>query len=100
MGFEYKILVDLTPQQALDLQGILLRQIGFSRKPYKENDFIEFRHPENDNPNWMPNLTLLFETDGLYVCNYSITPIWEDLHTIKNYLEQHHLTFHIHAYSD
>ena len=100
MGFEYKIIVDLTPQQSLDLQGILLRQIGFSRKPYLENDYIEFRHQNNLNPKYMPNLTLLFETDGIYVCNYSITPIWDDLQIIKNYLKKNHFTYRIFDYSD
>ncbi len=100
MGFEYKILVDLTPQQSLELQSLILEHPHFSRKPYKENDFIEFRHPDNDNPNSMPNLHLLFEADGIYICNNSITPIWNDLQIIKSYLEIHHLSYNIFDYSD
>jgi len=100
MGFEYKILVDLTPQQSLKLQCLILEHPHFRQKPYAGNDFIEFRHPDNDNPNWMPNLYLLFETDGIYICHNSISSIWSDLQIIKNYLDIHHLSYHIFDYSD
>ena len=100
MGFEYKILVDLTAQQSSELQCLILEHPHFCRKPYAGNDFIEFRHPENNNPKWMPNLNLLFENDGIYICNNSITPIWNDLQMIRSYLENHDLTYRIFDYSD
>lgn len=100
MGYEYKIIVDLTPNQSLKLQNLILKQPLFSRKPYKENDFIEFRSSDNNNSDWMPNLYLLFETDGIYICNNSIAPIWHDLQLIKDYLESHDLSYRIIDYSD
>jgi len=100
MSYEYKILVNLTPQQSLELQNLILKQPNFSRKPYLENDFIELRYPENSNPKELPTLYLLFETDGIYICNNSISSIWNDLQTIKSYLKEHHLSYSIFDYSD
>jgi hypothetical protein len=100
MGFEYKILVELSTKQSLKLQQILLQQIGFYRKPYLGHEYIEFRCLENSDPNYMPNLRLLFEIDGIYICNNSITSIWHDLHMIKKYLENNHLKYRIFDYSD
>ncbi len=93
MGFEYKILVDLTPQQSLELQYLILEHPHFRRKPYQENDFFEFRHPDHDNPDWMPNLKLLFEHDGIYICRYDHPELWRNLQLIQTYLQQHALVF-------
>lgn len=100
MGFEYKILVDLTEQQSLELQCLILELPNFSRKPYEENNFIEFRHSDNVNLQWMPNLRLLFESDGIYICNHSTLAIWDDIKVIKYYLDINHLTYRIFDYSD
>ncbi|MBP5992956.1 MAG: hypothetical protein KA518_03350 [Acinetobacter sp.] len=100
MGFEYKILVDLTQQQSLELQNLILEQPCFSRKSDFKYDYIEFRHPNNLDQKYMPNLRLLFEADGIYICNNSTTSIWDDLTIIRNHIETNHLTYRIFDYSD
>ncbi|MBB5638494.1 hypothetical protein HDE68_004423 [Pedobacter cryoconitis] len=51
--------------------------------PGKENR--QFRHPENKDE--MPNLIIIVETDGLYICHFSTFYLWTWLEVLKNYLD-------------
>ena len=95
MGYEYRILVELSEKQSLKVQQILLQQIGFYRKPYLEYEYIEFRSPENSDPKYMPNLRLLFEIDGIYILNNSNLNHWYGIESIKLFMSHEQLSFKI-----
>ena len=85
MGFEYKIIAKFTDTQIKDIADVLLQDNHFDKKQNAGGkEFWEFRRPENQGQ--LPDLTIAFEIDGLYVCQYGSTYLWTDLDKLKDYL--------------
>lgn len=87
MGYEYKIAAKLTDKQVADIQDILVKSRFFDQKnEFTHKVFWDFRHP--DNKGKMPNIHIVFENDGIYVCQNSAPYIWTDLVGLKEYLDK------------
>lgn len=86
MGFEYKIKADFNTGHIQDITDLLELNPYFEKKyDFLSKENRQFRHPENKNQ--MPNLIIISETDGLYVCQFSASYLWTWLEALKNYLD-------------
>ncbi|MBK8805726.1 MAG: hypothetical protein IPO21_03350 [Bacteroidales bacterium] len=99
MGFEYKIKTTITACQTKDIHVLLEQNVYFERKyHFDNNEFWDFRHPEN--PGKIPNATIIFEPDGIYICQYGSSFLWTYFDALKNYLDIEKIEFKILDYSD
>jgi hypothetical protein len=99
MGYEYKIIANFTEKQALEIHHILEQHPQFDKKyDFNEEENLEFRHLENKDQ--MPNLTVIFKPDGIYLCEYSCSYLWQGLQDLKNYLEKENIKYTIFDYQE
>jgi hypothetical protein len=99
MGFEYKIIVQLTKDQIQDISFLLEKNEYFEKKYYfGENEFWDFRHSANQGK--LPNLSIILEQDGIYICQNSASYLWTNLDELKNYIETKIIEYKILDYSD
>lgn len=94
MGYEFKVKTKLTAKQTLEIQNLLMQNKIFNRKhEYKGTLFWEFRF--SDNKGEMPNFCLVFEEDGIYVCEYALCDFWNQLSSVKEYFKNKHIEYSI-----
>ncbi|AZB10941.1 hypothetical protein EG344_19935 [Chryseobacterium sp. G0162] len=99
MGFEYKLKTKLTDQQTTEIQDLLESSDLFEKKyEYAYQVFRDFRHAENTGK--MPNISIIFEDDGVYICQYGSSYVWKDLDELKNYIEKEQIAYKIIDYQD
>ncbi|WP_250253445.1 hypothetical protein [Chryseobacterium sp. Marseille-Q3244] len=99
MGFEYKLKTKLTDQQTTEIQDLLESSDLFEKKyEYAHQVFRDFRHAENTGE--MPNISIIFEEDGIYICQYGSSYVWKDLDELKNYIEKEQIAYKIIDYQD
>lgn len=99
MGFEYKIQAKLTPQQSNEIAQILTKNDYFERKYWvNEQLFWDFRLP--DNRGALPNVSLIIESDGVYVCQWSTAEVWQYLDELKMYLHSQNIPIQIIDYQE
>lgn len=92
MGFEYKLRVKLTNKQTSEIQFLLLDNITFDKKyKFDNKEFWEFREAENIGK--LPNINIVFENDGIYICQYSTSYLWTNLDKLKNYIESNKIKY-------
>ena len=97
MGFEYRIIVKFTRKQLSEIEELLSTQKTFDKKCQLGNsEFMEFKKP--DNLGKMPNVSLSFERDGIYVCQHGTDNLWESLDALKAFLKKEELTYKIYDY--
>ncbi|GAB1858353.1 hypothetical protein MHTCC0001_31900 [Flavobacteriaceae bacterium MHTCC 0001] len=94
MGFEYKIKTNLTSRNNAEIQMLLEKKITFEGTyEFQGQLFWNFR--KNKNKGEMPNVSILFEKDGIYILQYSSSYLWTELEELKHYLEKENITYHI-----
>lgn len=99
MGFEYKLKTKLTDKQIIEIQELLENSALFEKKyEYAQQMFWDFRHPENTGK--MPNISIIFEEDGIYICQYGSSYVWKDLDELKNYIKDEQITYEFIDYQD
>ncbi|WP_160137601.1 hypothetical protein [Chryseobacterium sp. c4a] len=99
MGFEYKLKTKLTHQQTTEIQDLLENAVLFEKKyEYAHQLFWDFRHVENTGK--MPNISIIFEEDGIYICQYGSSYMWKDLDELKNYIEKEQIACEIIDYQE
>ncbi len=97
MGFEYKLKVKLTTKQTEEIQDLLIKNIAFEKKYNLEGKaYFYFKKAENNSE--MPNINIMFEEDGIYICQYNSANLWADISLLKNYLEGNNINFEIMEY--
>lgn len=99
MGFEYKLKTKLTNQQTAEIQDLLENLAIFEKKyEYAHQLFWDFRYSENTGK--IPNISIIFEKDGIYICQWSSSYIWTDLQELKNYLEKEQIAYDLIDYQE
>lgn len=99
MGFEYKIKADFTARQLQEIGGLLERNLYFEKKyNFQGKENRQFRHPENKGQT--PNLIILFETDGIYICQFGTSYLWTWLEALKHYLDSNEISYLITDYQE
>lgn len=99
MGFEYKLKTKLTDQQTAEIQDLLEKSVLFEKKyEYGHQLFWDFRHAENTGK--IPNISIIFEEDGIYICQWSSSYLWKDLEELKNYLVKEHIEYDLIDYQE
>ncbi len=100
MGFDYKILCKLNQQNIHEIEHtLIIEHAGFSRQHYDDYKYIEYRSNENQDPKYMPDLTLSFDPEGINLCKNSMQPIWVGIQMIQDYLTKHQIDYQILDYS-
>ena len=86
MGFEYKLITTFTIEQTDHLILFLEAHINHYKSYYFNNfKYLEFRTP--DNGDVMPNITIVLEADGLYICQHGSSHLWQDIEELEEYLK-------------
>jgi len=99
MGFEYKIIAKFTDKQTSEIVDLFKQDKRFDKRLDRDGrTFWEFKSARGQGP--MPNVAMTFESDGLYVCQYSSSYLWTDLDKLKNYLTTEEIAHKILDYSD
>lgn len=99
MGFEYKLKTKLTDQQTTEIQNLLESSALFEKKyEYAHQLFWDFRHAENLGK--IPNISIMFEEDGIYICQWSSSYVWKDLDELKNYIENKQIEYGLIDYQE
>ena len=94
MGHEYRIIASLTAKQAEAIGSLLEHSEHFSGKyMYSGKEILEFRHP--DNKGEMPDLHIISEADGLYVCQNVSWNLWTHLDFLKQHLEEQQIPYEV-----
>lgn len=99
MGFEYKLKTKLTKEQTDEIQKLLANNIFFDKKYLFDNkEFWEFRHTDNDGE--LPNTNIIFESDGIYICQYAASYVWTGIEMLKEYLKCHTIDYQLIDYQE
>lgn len=99
MGYEYKIIAKFTEKQVAEIQDLLLNSKTFDKQyEFENNIFLDFRRPGNSGK--IPNISIIFENDGIYICQYGSSYLWTDLDQLKYYIEEENIEYKIIDYSD
>ncbi|MDO4727715.1 MAG: hypothetical protein Q4B43_01790 [Bacteroidota bacterium] len=92
MGFEYKIKTKLTTLQITEIVELIETNACFERKyQVNGNDFWDLKHTENQGD--LPNVSLMLESDGIYICQWGTQDLWQHLDKLKNYFETENTAF-------
>jgi len=99
MGFEYKIKADFTAVQIQEIASLLEQNPYFEKKySFQGKEIWQFRHPENKGQ--MPNLIIIFEIDGIYICQFAASYLWTWLEVLKSFLDSNRITYTITDYQE
>lgn len=99
MGYEYKIIAKFTKKQVAEIRYLLVNSKTFEKQyEFENNIFLDFRRPENIGK--IPNISIIFENDGIYICQWGSSYLWTDLDQLKNYIEDENIEYRIIDYSD
>ncbi|GAA0718270.1 hypothetical protein GCM10009430_16170 [Aquimarina litoralis] len=99
MGFEYKIITKLHQKQISEVQQLLEQNHIFDKKYEFDNKlFWDFRKPGNKGK--MPNISVAFESDGIYICRHEGGFVWKNLENVKTYMESENVSYEILDYQE
>jgi hypothetical protein len=99
MGFEYKLIARITDKQVTEIQHLLENSELFDKKyEFDDKKFWDFRYPENSGK--MPNISIIFENEGIYICQWCSSYLWKDLDNLKKYIENENIEYKIIDYQD
>lgn len=99
MGFEYKIKTNLSEKIKTEIQCLLENNKMFDKKyEFEGKMFWDFR--QTDNNGVMPNMSITFENDGIYICQNSSSYLWVDLEALKHYFDIENIKYEIVDYQD
>lgn len=99
MGFEYKIIAKLTKKQVSDIQYLLEENKEFDKKYVFDNKtYWDFR--QLDNKGKMPNSSICFESDGIYICRYDGSDLWRNLKELKEYINRENIRYTLLDYQE
>jgi hypothetical protein len=85
MGFEYKIVASLTSKQQDEIKNLLQHHPLFDKKYLIGHvEYWDFRHFSNCEG--IPDFTITFEDEGIYICKYAHSDLWTDLADLQRYL--------------
>lgn len=99
MGYEYKIITKFTEKQVAEIRDLLVNFKTFEKQyEFENNTFLDFRRPENSGK--IPNISIIFENDGIYICQYGSSYLWTDLDQLKDCIENENIEYKIIDYSD
>jgi hypothetical protein len=99
MGFEYKLKTKLTDKQTTEIQGLLIDSITFDKKhKFDGKEFWDYKRA--DNIGKMPSINIIFEEDGIYICQYGSSYLWTDIEKLKDYLDNEKIEYKIIDYQD
>jgi len=99
MGFEYKLKTKLTDKQTIEIQGLLVDNKTFDKKyKFDGKEFWDFRRADNNGK--MPNINIVFEEDGIYICQYGSSYLWTDIENLKDYIDNEKIEYKIIDYQD
>ncbi|WP_157541453.1 hypothetical protein [Hymenobacter aerophilus] len=99
MGFEYKISTFCTAEQLSNIRNFLQKHKYFDRNRLAyDKEFTEFRTAENTGV--MPNLSIITEDDGIYICQHGSSYMWQDIEELKLYLQEEQIQYTIIDYQD
>ncbi|MBJ7428115.1 MAG: hypothetical protein JHD28_04040 [Bacteroidia bacterium] len=94
MGFEYKLKVKLTTKQTEEIQDLLIKSIAFEKKYNLEGkECLDFKKVENNSE--MPDITIIFEEEGIYICQYNSAYLWTDISLLKDYMKGNKINFEV-----
>jgi hypothetical protein len=97
MGFEYKLTVKLTAKQTEEIQDLLIKKIAFEKKyNLGGKEYFNFKNAVNNSE--MSNITIMFEEDGIYICQYNSANLWTDIGLLKYYMEGNKINYEIMEY--
>lgn len=99
MGFEYKLKAKLTERQTTEIQYLLANTSFFDKKYlFNNNLFWDFRYVENMGE--IPNISIIFENDGIYICQYSSSYLWTNLDELKIYMADNQIEYEVIDYQE
>ncbi|OCA79838.1 hypothetical protein BBH99_05170 [Chryseobacterium contaminans] len=99
MGFEYKLKAKFTDKQTSEIQNLLGNSDLFEKKhEYAHQLFWDFRYAENTGK--IPNISIIFEKDGIYICQWGSSYAWTDLDELKNYIENEQIEYELIDYQE
>ncbi|MGX7666735.1 hypothetical protein [Flavobacterium pedocola] len=94
MGFEYKIVTRLTAEQVKTIKNIVQNEKTFDKK-YECNGQEIWELRKDTNKGKMPNTGIIFEADGIYICQYESPHPFAYLDKLKNYLDNENITYQL-----
>lgn len=94
MGFESKIYSKENAQIYKGVQNILENQKSFYKKEII-NDHLDFEFRESKISGGMLDITVIIEEDGLYICQYLSSKMWNVLNEIITFLKKNNIDFNI-----
>lgn len=98
MGNEYKIKAVLSAADREAITGMLEKHQHFNRKINTGDNFIYEFQDMDSNTGPMPDVSLIFETDGIYCCRYNGAPPLKSFEMLLAYLEKSGIGFQIVSY--
>lgn len=55
--------------------------------------FWDFIHPEYTGK--LPNISIIFEEDSIYICQYGSSYVWIDPEELKNYIDKEQIEYEL-----
>jgi hypothetical protein len=80
-----------------EIQDLLIKKIAFEKKYNLEGkEYFNFKKAVNNSE--MSNITIMFEEDGIYICQYNSANLWTDIGLLKYYMEGNKINYEIMEY--
>lgn len=98
MGCEYNIKAVLSAADRKAITDLLENHPHFNRKINTRDNFIYEFQDMNSNTGPMPDVSLIFESDGIYCCRYDGAPPLKSFEILHSYLEKSGIGFQIISY--
>ena len=99
MGFEFKVISNLTANEINDIHLLLDNNELLEKKYEFENKlFWDLKNYESKSD--MPDTTITIEQNGIYICQYLSSYLWTNVDNLKNYFEKEVKEFKVDKYED
>ena len=100
MGYEFKIVTRLSDFQKNEIENIFINhRFYFNKHRFNDEDIWDFKDLDT-NPGEMPNFTIIFENDGLYVLKNDTDNIWKDLDELNDYFQNNRIDIMVKDYEE
>ena len=99
MGFEYKIIAQFTEKQITEIQEALEAHAGFGKK-YEFDTKVFYNFRLTNNKGKIPNMSISFENDGIYICRYDGSFLWKNFEELKEYMEHENINYTVLDYQE
>lgn len=99
MGFEYKIIAKFSQEQIAEIQDVVKTIDEFDKKYiFNNKTFWDFR--SLDNKGKMPDISICFDNNGIYICRYGGGYLWKNLQELKEYIEHKNIKYTVFDYQE